>query len=83
MCPSVPTHIDLYMNKPRLLLKTDDGTNVLCLGLVHTRDHDPGCFVAGIRNQPQGLQEVGLILCPFRNVTGGSELVLPLDTWRP
>ena len=31
MCPSVPTHIDPYMSKSRLLLETDDMINVLCL----------------------------------------------------
>jgi len=25
------------------------------VGLVHARDHDSGCSVAGVRNQPQGL----------------------------
>ena len=36
-----------------------------------------------IGNLPLGKQEVGLILCPFRNVTGGRKPVLPSDTWRP
>ena len=31
MCPSVPTHIHPYMSKLRLLLETDDETNMLCL----------------------------------------------------
>ena len=35
MCPSVPTHIHPYISKLRLLLKTDDETNGLCLQLVH------------------------------------------------
>ena len=34
MCPSVPTHIHPYMSKLRLLLKTDDETNELCLQWV-------------------------------------------------
>jgi len=34
MCPSVPTHIHLYMSKLRLLLETDDETNGLCLQWV-------------------------------------------------
>ena len=32
---------------------------------------------------PLGKQKVGLILCPFRNIKGGRELVLPLEHWRP
>ena len=39
------------------------------VGPVRALDHDSGCSVASVWNQPQGLQEVGLILCPFRNVT--------------
>ena len=31
MYPNVPTHIHPYMSKLRLLLKTDDETNGLCL----------------------------------------------------
>jgi len=27
-------------------------------GPVHAGDHDPRCFVSGVQNQPQGLQEV-------------------------
>jgi len=53
------------------------------VGPVHARDHDPECSVAGVRNQPQGLQEVGFIVCPFRNITGDRESALPSDTWRP
>jgi len=34
MCPSVLTHIHSYISKLRLLLKTDDETNVLCLQWV-------------------------------------------------
>jgi len=53
------------------------------MGPVHARDHDPGCFIAGVWNQPQDLYEVGLILCPFRNVIRGSKPALSSDTWRP
>ena len=35
---------------------------------VHTRDHDPGCLIAGVRNQPQGVQE-GLIGYLFQDGT--------------
>jgi len=35
------------------------------VGPVHTRDHDPGCSVTGVRNLSQGDQE-GLIECPFQ-----------------
>jgi len=31
MCPSVLTHIHPYISKLRLLLETDEETNVLCL----------------------------------------------------
>jgi len=30
-CPSVPTYMHPYISKLRLLLKTDDETNGLCL----------------------------------------------------
>ena len=53
------------------------------VGPVHAQDHDPECFVAGVRNQQQGLQEVGFILCPFRNINEGREPSLPSVTWRP
>jgi len=44
------------------------------VGAVHTRDHDPGCSVAGERNLPQGDQE-DLIECPLsrRYQEGGSQ----------
>jgi len=50
------------------------------VGLVHTRDHGPRCSIAGVQNLPQGVQEVGLILCPFRNITGGKGASAPLGT---
>ena len=53
------------------------------VGPVHAQDHDSVCSVAGARNRPQGLQEVGFILCPFRNVRGGREPALSSVTWRP
>jgi len=43
MYPSVPTHIHPYMSKPRLLLETDDETNVLCLQWVS--------YIPGTTNQ--------------------------------
>ena len=46
------------------------------VGPVHARDYDPGCSIAGVRSQPQSLQKVGLMLCSFRNVTGGREPAL-------
>jgi len=55
MCPSVPTHIHPYMSKLRLLLKTDDElTDYVYSGSRAYRNHDPGCFVARVRNLPQG-----------------------------
>ena len=36
-----------------------------------------------IRNLSLGKQEVGLILCLFRNITGGRESALPSDTGGP
>ena len=30
------------------------------VGLVYTRDHGPGCSVAGVQNRLQNVQEVGL-----------------------
>jgi len=67
MCPSVPTHIRSYMSKLRLLLKTDDKLT------SYVYSESRACPVAGVQNWPQGVEEVGLIVCPFRNVTGGSE----------
>jgi len=70
MCPSVPTHIHLYMSKLRLLLEADDKTNVLCLQWV---PYIPGTMAQDVpmltQNLPRGKQEVGLISCPFRNIT--------------
>ena len=37
---------------------------MFAVGPVYTRDHGPGCSVAGERNLPQGDQE-GLIKCPL------------------
>ena len=77
--PSVPTHIHPYMSKPRLLLKTGDEINVLCLQWVPyisgTMTQDVSVLT---RNLPLG--KVGLILCSFRNVTGGRESALPSDS---
>jgi len=77
MCHSVPTHIHPYMSKSRLLLKTDDETNGLCLQWV---PYIPGTTAQDVpvltRNLPLGKQEVGLILCPFRNIKGGRESAL-------
>ena len=38
------------------------------VGPVHAWDHGPGCSIAGVWNQPQGLQE-GLIGCPHQDGT--------------
>jgi len=46
------------------------------MGLVHVRDHGPECSVTGVRNRPQSVQKVGLIVCPFRNITEGMEPAL-------
>jgi len=50
---------------------------------VHARDPDPGCSVAGEQNRPQGLYEVDLILCLFKNVTGDREPTLPRSPGGP
>jgi len=80
MCPNVPTHIHPYMSKPRIL-ETDDETNGLCLQWV---PYIPGTTTQDVpvltRNLPLGKQEVGFILCPFRNITGGRESAFPSDT---
>jgi len=61
-------------------LETDDETNdYVTVGPVHARDHGPGCSIAGVQNQPQGVQEIGLIVCSVRDITGGSELALPSE----
>jgi len=49
------------------------------VGPVHTRDHGPGYSIAGVRNLPPGVQEVGLIFCPFSSITGGREPALPSE----
>jgi len=46
------------------------------MGPIHTQDHRPGCSGAD-QNLSLGKQEVELILCPFRNITGGREPALP------
>ena len=81
MCPSVPTHIYPYMSKLRLLLETNDETNGLCLQWVPcipvTMSQD---VLVLTRNLQLSKQEVGLIVCSFKNVTKGREPVLLLDT---
>jgi len=71
MFPTVPTHIHPYMSKLRLLLETDNETNMLCLQWVpyipETTAQDIPVLT---RNLPLGKQEVDLILYPFRNITG-------------
>ena len=47
------------------------------VGPMHARDRDPKCFVAGARNQPQGIQE-GLIGRPFQDGTKKEEASTPL-----
>ena len=60
MCPSVPTHLHPYMSRPRLLLKTDNETNVLCLQRV---PYIPETTVQDVlvltQNLPLGKQEGG------------------------
>ena len=84
MCPSVPIHIHQYMSKLRLLLETDDEINGLCLQWIpYIRETTTQDVPVLIQNLPLGKQEVGLILCPFKNITGGRKSALPSDTWRP
>jgi len=47
------------------------------VGPVNTRDHGPGCSVAGEQNLPQGNQE-GLIECPFQDGTRKEGASTPL-----
>ena len=82
MCPSVPTHIHSYMSKSRLLLETDDetmsyvyGGSCTCLG-PRPKVFHCWCYRTG----PQGVQEVGLIVCLFINVTRGRKPTLLSDT---
>ena len=49
------------------------------MGPVHTEDHDPGCSGADPKPVAKQKQEVGLILCPFKNITGGREPTLPSE----
>jgi len=41
------------------------------------QDHDPGCSIAEVWNLQQGVHEVSLILCPFRNISRVREPALP------
>jgi len=54
-------------------------TGYFTVGHVHARDHIPGCSITDVQNRPQGVQKVGLIVCPFRNIIGRRELVLPSE----
>ena len=49
---------------------------IFTVGPVHTRDHGPGCSGADPESAARQ-KEVGLILCPFRNITVGRESALP------
>ena len=73
MCTSIPVYIHSYMSKSRLVIENQRGYQraIFTVGLVHARDHGPGYSVAGLRNRPRGVNEKGLIICPFRTVTGG------------
>ena len=42
------------------------------VGPIHVRDHGPGRFVAGVRNQPQGVHE-GIIECLYQDGTRKEE----------
>ena len=48
------------------------------VGLVHARDYDPGCSIAGVWNRPQGLQE-GLMECPYQDGTKKEGASTPLS----
>jgi len=79
MCASLPTHIHSYMSKLRLLLETDDKTNGVCLQWVQCIPETTAQDVPVLtQNLSLGKQEVGRIVCPFRNVIGGREPALPL-----
>jgi len=59
-----------------LLLETDDETNGLCLQWVSCI---PPTTAQDVPFLPQGVQEVSVIVCPFRNVIGGREPALPSE----
>jgi len=40
------------------------------MGLVHTRDNDPGCFVANTESIVSSRRGRVLFMCPYRNITG-------------
>ena len=66
MCPSVPIHIHPYMSKLRLLLKTDDETNVLYLQWVqYIPETTARDVLVLIRNLPLGKQESGSYIMPI------------------
>ena len=69
------------MIKPGLLLETGDETNGLCLQWISCISGTTAQDVPMLaRNLSLGKQEVGLIVYSFRNMTGGREPVVPLDT---
>ena len=73
---SIP-HTSIY-DKSRLLLETNDETNMLCLQWV---SYIPGTTTQDVsvltRNLHLGNRK---FVCPFRNVTGRREPALPSDT---
>ena len=48
------------------------------MGPMHSRAHDPGCSDAN-PEPTLGKQDVGVILCPFKNIIGGRESALPSE----
>jgi len=61
-------------------LETDNETNELCLQWVSYIPETTTKDVSELMwDLPLDKQEVSLILCPFRNVTGGRESALPSE----
>jgi len=69
MYPSDPTHIHPYMSKLRLLLKTDEETNGLCLQSVMRM---PGTTVKGVPL---------LVYEPAASRTGGGSYIIPIQEY--
>ena len=81
MCPSVPSHIHPYMSKSRLLLETNDETDVLCLQWVpyipRTTTQDLPVLTQDL---PLGKQEGESYCMTIQKCNRSRESVLPSDT---
>ena len=70
MCPSVPTQINSYMSKSRLLLETNDETNEFCLKWVPcipgTMAQDALLLIRNLQRGNSGAK--GLIYMPCKKL---------------